>query len=78
MTDMTDMTETDLWRAAALTAQDTIQRVLNHHTEGVYPDLPYPICEQCSEDRGYQWWPCPTVAAIYPPDAPGCVDGCAT
>lgn len=43
---------------------EAIERVLAQHTKGEYPDLPYPICEQCSEDRSYQWWPCPTVQAI--------------
>ena len=54
-----------------MTGMDEVEelraRVLAVHTRRHYDDLPFDICEQCSEDRGYQWWPCPTVAALDTP-----------
>lgn len=49
---------------AGTTPEAAIARVLALHAPAEYPDLPYPICEHCTGDSAYQWWPCPTVQAI--------------
>lgn len=49
---------------AALTA---VEKVLELHTRVVtdqHIDGPTAVCEQCSEDRMFQLWPCETVLSV--------------